>query len=248
MHTPVFVFDIDDTLYDRCQPFEKACEDLFPGKYTSMIRPLFLARSRRGDEVFEPAQSGQITMEEMYIYRLTKAFSDCHASISPEESLQFEKRYQYYQTQISMSPTIIKILDYLKKNEIPLALLTNGPSRHQRIKIEALRLKEYVPEDHWCISAEIGFSKPHLNAFRAVEQALNTTPDQIWYVGDSYEKDVIGAKQAGWNVFWYNPDHLPLEETAASYSQGASLHYPDYIATNPDLLFEQIKSVMKTFL
>jgi len=33
--------------------------------------------------------------------------------------------------------------------------------------------------------------------------------DQMVLIGDLYNWDVVGAKQAGWKAVWYNPRHEP---------------------------------------
>ena len=70
------LFDVDDTLYDQAQPFAKACEALFGRVYSFSIDALFASSRRHSDEVFELSRSGAISMEEMYIYRIQRAFAD----------------------------------------------------------------------------------------------------------------------------------------------------------------------------
>jgi len=41
--------------------------------------------------------------------------------------------------------------------------------------------------------------KPHLEVFRAVEEALDLSPENILLVGDSLEHDIAGARAAGWH-------------------------------------------------
>ena len=43
-------------------------------------------------------------------------------------------------------------------------------------------------------------------------------PDEICYVGDSYENDMAGAKKAGWKAVWFNHrDHKSTGEMAPDY-------------------------------
>ena len=57
--------------------------------------------------------------------------------------------------------------------KIKLGIITNGPAEHQKNKIRALGLMQWIPEE--CI-----------------------------FVGDSFDNDVAGAKNAGWKAVWFN--------------------------------------------
>ena len=63
------IFDVDDTLYDQVIPFWNAYKAVFKDRFQLPMDDLFAASRRRSDEVFGPSQRGEITMEEMYIYR-----------------------------------------------------------------------------------------------------------------------------------------------------------------------------------
>lgn len=52
------------------------------------------------------------------------------------------------------------------------------------------------------ISGAIGYRKPHPVVFRRLSEGLKTPPDQIGYVGDDPECDVVGARQAGLQPIW----------------------------------------------
>ena len=68
------LFDVDDTLYDMTQPFEKAYRDVFYDKYPQLDwKPVYVASRKHSDEVFEASQRGEISMDDMYVYRWSKA-------------------------------------------------------------------------------------------------------------------------------------------------------------------------------
>ena len=49
------------------------------------------------------------------------------------------------------------------------------------------------------------------------QEKLRLKPEEIWYIGDTYEADVFGGKRAGWNVIWFNHRHreFPAEGNKA---------------------------------
>jgi len=67
------------------------------------------------------------------------------------------------------------------------------------------------------LSAELGFLKPDIRAFRAVQRRLGLFPGEIAMVGDSWRDDVAGALEAGWTAIWVNRAGLarpPLDPEA----------------------------------
>ena len=88
--------------------------------------------------------------------------------------------------------------------DLQLGLITNGPSEHQRSRIEPLGLDRYF--EAIAVSGELGVRKPDPAIFRHVLRALSVTPAAAVYVGDSLEADVAGAKAAGMAEVWLNRD------------------------------------------
>ena len=60
-----FLFDVDDTLYDQLQPFQRAYLKMFGEPEGVDLERLFSQSRKRGDEVFEASQLGTISMEEI---------------------------------------------------------------------------------------------------------------------------------------------------------------------------------------
>jgi len=80
-------FDLDDTLYDRAMPYLAAFRQFFGVRYKGRAAQAFDAVIRRGYEVFKPAHTGQITMEQMHIYRHQTGLRDVGISVTPEQAL-----------------------------------------------------------------------------------------------------------------------------------------------------------------
>ena len=62
------------------------------------------------------------------------------------------------------------------------------------------------------ISDAIGYTKPNIKAFQIVQDKMNLNPEETWFVGDTFEVDVVGAKKAGWHVIWFNHRKRPMPE------------------------------------
>ncbi len=84
-------------------------------------------------------------------------------------------------------------MDVLKSQGILLGVLSDFPVQH---KLRYLQL----PRDffaHISSSEEAGALKPDEKAFLPLIEAFECDPSEILYVGNSYEKDVLGARKMG---------------------------------------------------
>lgn len=230
------VFDVDDTLYDRGAPFRKAFEELYPGRRDVSVRELYLAVTRRGSEVFEAAQRGEMPLEESHIYRVKNGFADMGIEITEEEALQFQERYAAKQREIEMPEAIREAVEYCGKSGCLMGVLTNGPAEHQFQKVEQLGLLKWVKREHVIISGACGLMKPDVRIFKLTEKQMGLKSEDIWYVGDSYESDICGAKAAGWKVIWLNKGRKTIEK---------DMVYPDKMVYDEEELLICLKELLE---
>lgn len=87
-----------------------------------------------------------------------------------------------------------KILPFLKKNKVKLALATNGYKSTNEI-IDYFGLNKYF--DHVFVSCDVGISKPDAKLYHLIAKKLSVKPEEILCVGDSYPTDVVGAIKSG---------------------------------------------------
>jgi len=226
-------FDIDDTIYDRSEPFIAAVRTYFkevPGN----AYEIYLACNRRGNEVFLPSQRGEISMDEMYIYRYCRGFADKGLELTAEEALEFQKHYRRAQGSITMTDTMREILSFSAAGFEKLGYITNGPSDKQRGKLDALGLEKYCTPGLVFISGEIGIDKPDTALFRLAQKRSGAEAQEILYVGDSLSNDIIPAVALGWKTIWYNRRGAPALDDAK----------PDHVCRTEEELLAAIKQLI----
>lgn len=76
-----------------------------------------------------------------------------------------------------------------------VGLLTNGPRRAQRSKLETLGWTDCF--DAVLVSGELPAGKPDGRAFQALLDRLGVAANELVYVGDHVEDDIAGATAAG---------------------------------------------------
>jgi putative hydrolase of the HAD superfamily len=81
-----------------------------------------------------------------------------------------------------------------------LGLLTNGPADIQRFKIASTGLGDCFGAV--VISGEVGLGKPDPDIFALTLAQLGAKAESAVMVGDSWERDIIGALDAGLEAVW----------------------------------------------
>ena len=107
----------------------------------------------------------------------------------------------------------------------PVAVLTNGPARRQRPKVESLSLTDRVKTV--CYAGDMERRKPHPEPFESVCDDLSVPPESTLYVGDSLSYDIAGAHGAGLQAAW-----CPREPSDSERYQ------PEFVLDSPDELIE----------
>lgn len=200
------VFDVDDTLYDMSLPFVGAYRSMYGTRYRLPMNDLFLSFRRYSNERFEDSQTGRMTMEELYIYRLRMALGAYGIAVSDEEALTFQRLYMGLQYQIKLTDTMAALLDALR-DQTAIGIITNGAPAHQRRKIESLGISRWIPQEHIIVSGDYVFRKPDVRIFREMQRRLDLSPDRLIYTGDAFGLDIVGADGAGWHAVWFNHRH-----------------------------------------
>lgn len=229
------LFDVDDTLYDQAQPTAAAYHLI--SQQPIDMGELLLINSRHSCILFEKARRQEASMEQLYIERAKNNMREFGITISDEEAKLYQERYIQAQKEIYVSETMEKLLDFCVENGIFLGIITNGLSDHQREKIDTLKLDRWIKKEHMLVSSDVGVEKPDKRIFDWAKEHMGLgelDSKDILYIGDSFEKDMVGAKGAGWKAVWYNRRNMtPTCEDII----------PDYIVKTDEELFKLIKEM-----
>lgn len=197
MNYKAILFDLDDTLYDL--------HSYWHGRLHEALDAL-LERFPRfdRDELVRAAMAEKVYIERMPAFLRAQGIADEELIASTQASFGrdwFERLVLY--------DDAAHTLEALRPR-YKLGLVTNGPSRTQRPKIEQFNLAEYL--DLLVVSEEVGVAKPDPAIFRIAMADLGVTPRETLFVGDSVEFDMRGALAAGLPFVWMNPRGEPPPE------------------------------------
>lgn len=111
-----------------------------------------------------------------------------------------------------------------------LGVVSNASGPHQQEKLRAVGLLGHV-EGRIVCSDEHGEAKPAPGIFHAACALLGLPPEQVAHVGDRYDLDAAGARDAGLHAFW-----LDRAATTPPGPDGRGVHVLHTLHALPDAL------------
>ena len=203
------VFDIDDTLYTRQDMIVRAAEIVL-GVTVPDPREFIRIYYEKSEFNMSGLESGKITTREINGWRYIETFKVLGLPYSPDSGVLAADAYLELQSHMELSADLIDLLDRLAGEEdIRMAILTAGESKHQRNKVIMLGLDKWFNDEDIIVTGETGYTKPDITLFRMMEEKLGLDPSSIWMIGDSYKHDIEGALNAGWHSVWINRRGVP---------------------------------------
>lgn len=112
-------------------------------------------------------------------------------------------------------PELQALFYKLKEKGYQIGIATDMTAYIQYKKLEALGIFPMI--DFIVTSEEAGVEKPALAFYRQCIQKANCKPEECLMIGDSWKKDVQGAKNAGMQALWYHSKGAKTEKGQEVY-------------------------------
>jgi putative hydrolase of the HAD superfamily len=189
----VVLFDLDDTLTNRPESVLRYAARLrrdFAGRIgdagVAEIVEVITAVDERGyaprEQVFSALLSRLAWTELPEIAHLAEHWASCFPlDTAPREGA-------------------VATLESLREKGFALGIVTNGPVKLQESKIECLGVGKLV--DAIVVSGAVGVHKPHPRIFEVARSRLDCACEDVWFVGDHPQNDILGAAAAGFTPVW----------------------------------------------
>lgn len=140
-----------------------------------------------------------------------------HFEIGLGEGVTLKKLLEIYYLEVyserKVYPEVLKALNFFKRMDVRMGIVSNttNPGFMKEREMRNLGLKPYF--EFAIYSSVTPFRKPHPSIFKLAIDNLGMEPQEILFVGDNLQLDVVGAKGVGMKSAWVNRDH----KTAPSY-------------------------------
>ncbi|MCU4754456.1 HAD family hydrolase [Halobacteria archaeon AArc-curdl1] len=187
MTTAVY-FDLDGTLCTYTQGFERQFEaavnpygEPTERAYAIYVEALFDALDRCAETPYRQAYEAVVEGTSLEADPAVLAREQCQVELEAT----------------AVSSETKRVVERVG-NSWPTGILTNGDGRQQRAKIDRHGLDELVATV--IVSNEIGARKPEPTIFETARERLPAA--NYVYVGDTYDEDIVGAREAGFRTVY----------------------------------------------
>ncbi len=187
------VFDIDDTLYPErafVRSGYNAVGEHLAKLSTSGSEPL-------ADWLWQRFLAGQTA----------RAFDDLNdefnLGLDSAGIAELVAVYRFHRPGISPFAGIAAVLEKLKSAGVPLGIVSDGPARMQRNKLDALGLAGFFQAIVLTDDLGPGAGKPSLAGFELARQKLAIPHADCAYISDNPAKDFVGPNALGWLTIQY---------------------------------------------
>ncbi|MBL0740238.1 YjjG family noncanonical pyrimidine nucleotidase [Chryseolinea lacunae] len=130
-----------------------------------------------------------------------------------EEKLCYDISHEYLHTcpqKGNLIPHAFEVLTYLKKH-YQLTVITNGFEEIQHLKLASGNLQHFF--DHVVTSQKAGHKKPRKEIFDYALDLNGIKHHEAVMVGDNLVTDIGGARNAGVEAVYFNPERVRHEST-----------------------------------
>lgn len=208
------VFDIDNTLYpyDVCD--RAGIESLYNtyNGFQKISFEDFLKRLYSAKKIVKGRANDTGACHNRLLY--AQSLCESGGIFSPEKSLKLYNSYwDAFLEKMELFDGAEAFLRRLKTHGVKIGFCTDLTAHIQFRKIIKLGISD-IP-DAVVTSEECGHEKPHPSMFMTILDKLKVMPRDALMIGDSLEKDIIGAKECGMNVCLYgqSSDEYPFAES-----------------------------------
>lgn len=211
--------DLDDTLWDIHLNGKECLEEIYSDygyhKYYPTFDDYYSVYMPSNHHLWGLYRQGKIRKDELIVERFlvpVREFGIDDAEYAKALSDDFLERTT---RKTKLIDGTMELLEYLKP-KYRMHILSNGFREVQFKKIENSGLKPYF--DKIILSEDAGINKPHPDIFTYALKNTNSRRNQTMMIGDSWEADIVGARNSRISQIWFNPAGLPAEEFEPTFT------------------------------
>jgi len=196
-------FDLDHTLWDFDKNSALTFDVIFKEEKLSLeVQDFLNTYIPINIDYWAKYRNNLISKETLRVGRLRDSFVALDVKVSDTTIDILSNRYiQVLPDFNHLLQDTKETLEYLKPN-YKLHIITNGFEEIQHHKMQNSQIADFF--DTITTSEEAGVKKPHSQIFEKALQKSNAKPENSIMIGDSYEADIEGAKNAGLEAIYFD--------------------------------------------
>lgn len=202
-------FDLDHTLWDFDKNSALTFEVIFrEQKIEINLNEFLLVYTPINENYWKLYRDNQISKEDLRTGRLKDSFEILKYEVSPLVIESLSNQYiQFLPGFNNLLENTQETLEYLHPN-YKLHIITNGFEEVQHNKLKNSQISPFF--NTVTTSEEAGVKKPHPEIFYLALKKSGANPQNSLMIGDSYEADILGAKNIGMRSVFF--DYYQREE------------------------------------
>ena len=208
-------FDLDHTLWDFEKNSDLAFESVFEKHKINISVSKFLYYYKNiNQHYWKLYREEKVTKAELRYGRLKDTFVKANMNVSDTviDMLAFDY-IEVLPTNNNLFEGTQEILEHLQ-GSYQLHIITNGFNEVQFKKMENSGIIRFF--DKIITSEEVGVKKPNPKIFQYALEKTKAKSQESIMIGDNWEADIMGAKNAGLDVIFCNFDLQPVGENIKS--------------------------------
>ncbi|WP_142783918.1 YjjG family noncanonical pyrimidine nucleotidase [Changchengzhania lutea] len=221
-HITDIFFDLDHTLWDFDRNSALTFERIFKINNIDVDILIFLSHYETINlNYWKLYREEKIEREALRFGRLNDAFNAMGKEVDTAVIDKLADDYLVHLTQFNhLFHDTIQILEYLKPL-YHLHIITNGFHEIQQGKLTKSNIHHYFKTV--TNSEMVGVKKPNSKIFNHALELANTVPEKSLMIGDNYEADILGAKNVGMDVIFYDMHNTNLSSNISQINNLLSL-------------------------
>lgn len=234
------IFDLDGTLYD----YNSLEREAFAAVAELVLEKIGVSEEQYGKafararlEVKKVLGDVAASHNRMLYFQKTMEFLDIRPLFLTLE--MYKTYWGTFLDKMVLYPGAREFLDELYERHIRIGICSDMMARVQHRKLVALGLQDDI--DCLVTSEEAGVEKPSPGIFEICLKKLRLKPEEVCFVGDTYEKDVKGPTEVGMRAVWFCPEEQEalrqgvkegICKRAASYKELRELFVSEILTEN----------------
>ena len=211
-------FDLDDTLWAFSENARDTFREMYDkygyGRYFRSFDHFYALYTERNLQLWEEYGQGRITKDELNRIRFFHPLQQVGVEDAGLAQAFARDFFAVIPTCQKLMPHAREVLEHLSAR-YRLYILSNGFRELQYRKMCAAGIDGYFRKV--ILSEDIGLLKPRKELFDFALSATQSEAKESLMIGDNWENDITGARNAGWHQAYYAPDDdaspLPFNPT-----------------------------------
>lgn len=204
--------DLWDTIIEDDPNLEEKRGEIRIKKLYEYLSPLNIsikdvrkAYQKMSDWLFSTQKKTQKSINvSQQIYFIFKEFGTIPNSLVLED-IKMSYESAIFEFPPKVVDNVYEFLEKLKRLNLKLCILSDAgrtPGWALKEILNKYKLIDFF--DKIFFSDEIGYVKPNKNTFNKIIKEFNVKKEEVVHIGDSIEKDIIGAKEFGINYIYFS--------------------------------------------